>query len=167
MRLALLALLLASCARTDKLANIPVQSATLDGWTGASLIVTGGGQIAWAKLHLVEPGGVKLDVPVQIAGGAVGPFMTMSMANTNEGRGEFDLSHVKDAHGDDLLGPYQGWSIDGAMFAGGSYYELENDRRARFKLGGFELSFGMDIFAGQEWLEFDVADAGPVDAGLP
>lgn len=180
----------ASCARPDDLAAIPVGTATLTDLVFAGMAVTAGGRAGTATLELEEPDGTPHFVPVTVRGAIVGLMMDVGFTDL-EARADFDLSRVGDPHGDDLLGPYDGFVAEGGMLIGGAYHDLKNDRDARIELGGFAIDVGMSAIVGHEWLSIDVdtdppsrdadadagsldeikpdgdTDAGPVDGGEP
>lgn len=150
------ALVLQGCGeRTRSLADIPVARATLSGFTDVGFVMMGGGRLGSARLTLVEPSDERHAIDISMSGGMVGPMMEVGVSIL-AAEADFDLSAIDDPHGDDVLGPYEGFSASGAVLLGGAVHDIENDRHARLFLGGFQFDFGVSMMVGHEWLVLDV-----------
>ena len=160
--LLLLMLLAVGCPRTEKLADIPVGSATLDQLNLEAFEMFGGGEIGTAELHIVEPDGTTThDVSVGASGGMVGPMMDIKLVGVAQsGVANLDVSVVTDPHGDDLLGPYDGFLAEGGMLVGGYWHDLENDRHVGLTIGGGEIEIAFSLILAEEWLTLDIGTEG-------
>jgi hypothetical protein len=146
-----IALLLGCVGGPKSLETIPVQSARLANAWDFGFGALGGGQVGWAQLLIEEPNGDAHALDVNLSGGAIG-FLVDAGFSWLPFEGDYDLSAIDAPNAADLLGWFQGKTLQAAMLAGGSMHDLENDANAKLWIGGLQLQLGFTLMAGQEWL---------------
>lgn len=135
--------------------ELPIESASLSGWSEAGFAVIGGYAGGSATLTTTDSAGQSKSTGVDMGGPIFGFVFDMHATPDKDsdlgGCGDASLT-VPDGgvSEDELFQLYTGEGTDVGMILGYSEHDLENDAGVRFKTGG--VSVGMGVFVGFEWM---------------